>query len=54
MNVFMLLKEKETPFCAKFFAVLTIAYALSPIDLIWVIVLLFVIKAIVTKVSGSQ
>lgn len=32
--VFIALKKKETPFWAKFFAVLTIAYALSPIDLI--------------------
>lgn len=28
------MKKKETPFIAKFFAILTLGYALSPIDLI--------------------
>ena len=32
--VFLALKHKETPFLAKFLAGLTVAYALSPIDLI--------------------
>lgn len=32
--VFIALKKKETPRIAKFFAALTIVYALSPIDLI--------------------
>ena len=32
--VFLALKAKETPCLAKFFAFLTVAYALSPIDLI--------------------
>ena len=32
--VFLSLKDAETPFIAKFFAALTVAYALSPIDLI--------------------
>ncbi len=32
--VFIALKDKETPFIAKFFAGITIGYALSPIDLI--------------------
>lgn len=32
--IFIALKKKETPFLAKFFAALTIIYALSPIDLI--------------------
>ena len=32
--VFLALKEKETPFYAKALAALTVAYALSPVDLI--------------------
>lgn len=32
--VFIAIKRRETPFSAKIFAALTIAYALSPIDLI--------------------
>jgi len=32
--VFMALKKKETPILAKIFAVITVIYALSPIDLI--------------------
>ena len=32
--VFLALKEKETPVLAKIFAAITVAYALSPIDLI--------------------
>lgn len=32
--VFIAMRKKETPFIAKLFAALTIAYALSPIDLI--------------------
>lgn len=32
--VFLALKAKETPFLAKLLAFLTVAYALSPIDLI--------------------
>ena len=32
--IFIALKQKETPFAAKFLATLTVAYALSPIDLI--------------------
>ena len=32
--VFLALKDKETPAAAKIFAALTVAYALSPIDLI--------------------
>ena len=32
--VFIAIKRRETPFAAKIFAALTIAYALSPIDLI--------------------
>ena len=32
--VFLCLKDKETPFIAKIIAGLTVAYALSPIDLI--------------------
>ncbi|MPN47499.1 hypothetical protein SDC9_195101 [bioreactor metagenome] len=32
--IFIALKKRETPLIAKFFAVITIAYALSPIDLI--------------------
>ena len=32
--VFLALKDKETPFTAKIFAGITVAYALSPIDLI--------------------
>lgn len=32
--VFLALKKKETPVIAKLFALLTIAYALSPIDFI--------------------
>ena len=32
--IFIALKHKETPFAAKFFAAITIVYALSPIDLI--------------------
>lgn len=32
--VFLTLKDKQTPFAAKITAALTIAYALSPIDLI--------------------
>jgi len=32
--VFLALKKKETPFIAKFFALITVAYALSPIDLV--------------------
>jgi uncharacterized membrane protein YkvA (DUF1232 family) len=32
--VFIALKHKDTPFMAKFFAGITIIYALSPIDLI--------------------
>lgn len=32
--VYLALKDKETPWPAKIFAALTIAYALSPIDLI--------------------
>ncbi|MDO4500120.1 MAG: DUF1232 domain-containing protein [Erysipelotrichaceae bacterium] len=32
--VFLSLKDKETPFIAKIFAFITVAYALSPIDLI--------------------
>ncbi len=32
--VFLALKKKETPWYAKIFAILTVAYALSPIDLI--------------------
>lgn len=32
--LFLSLKSKETPFAAKFFAGLAVAYALSPIDLI--------------------
>ena len=32
--VFIALKDKETPWAAKLFAAITVAYALSPIDLI--------------------
>lgn len=32
--VFIALKDRDTPFLAKFFAALTVGYALSPIDLI--------------------
>ena len=32
--VFLALKDKETPFIAKIFAGITVAYALSPIDLV--------------------
>ncbi|MDO5601788.1 MAG: DUF1232 domain-containing protein [Oscillospiraceae bacterium] len=32
--VFLSLKDKETPFIAKLFAAITVAYALSPVDLI--------------------
>lgn len=32
--VFLALKDKETPLMAKVFAALTVAYALSPIDII--------------------
>lgn len=32
--VFLALKDKETPFIAKLFAGITVAYALSPIDLV--------------------
>lgn len=32
--VYLSLKDKRTPFIAKFLAVLTVGYALSPIDLI--------------------
>ncbi|MBR5301448.1 MAG: DUF1232 domain-containing protein [Clostridia bacterium] len=32
--IFLALKDRETPWIAKLFAVLTMAYALSPIDLI--------------------
>ena len=32
--VFLSMKKPETPWYAKFFAVVTVAYALSPIDLI--------------------
>lgn len=32
--VFLSLKDKETPLLAKLFALLTVTYALSPIDLI--------------------
>lgn len=32
--VFLALKDKETPFIAKVFAGITVAYALSPIDLV--------------------
>lgn len=32
--VFLALKKKETPIIAKVFAALTIAYALSPVDLV--------------------
>lgn len=32
--VFLALKERETPLIAKIFAAMTVAYALSPIDLI--------------------
>lgn len=32
--IFLALRDKETPAAAKFFAFLTVAYALSPIDLI--------------------
>lgn len=32
--IFLALKDKETPVSAKIFAAITVAYALSPIDLI--------------------
>lgn len=32
--IFLALKDKETPFLAKIFAAITVAYALSPIDFI--------------------
>lgn len=32
--IFFALKDKETPFIAKIFAAITVAYALSPIDLV--------------------
>ena len=32
--VFLALKDKETPLIAKIFAAITVAYALSPVDLI--------------------
>lgn len=32
--VFLCLKDKDTPFAAKFFAAITICYALSPVDLV--------------------
>lgn len=32
--IFLALKDKDTPIIAKFFACITVAYALSPIDLI--------------------
>ncbi len=32
--IFLALKDKETPIVAKIFAAITVAYALSPIDLI--------------------
>ncbi|MDY3828016.1 MAG: DUF1232 domain-containing protein, partial [Clostridium sp.] len=32
--LFLALKDKETPILAKIFAVIAVAYALSPIDLI--------------------
>ena len=33
-TIFLALKDKETPFLAKVFAGITVAYALSPIDFI--------------------
>lgn len=33
-TIFLSLKDKETPIIAKIFAVITVAYALSPVDLI--------------------
>ena len=30
--VFLALKDEETPWAAKFFAALTVVYALSPVD----------------------
>ena len=33
-TIFLSLKDKETPIIAKIFAAITVAYALSPIDLI--------------------
>lgn len=32
--VFLALKDKDTPFCAKMMAAVTVGYALSPVDLI--------------------
>lgn len=32
--IFLALKDKETPFMAKLFAGITVAYALSPVDLV--------------------
>jgi uncharacterized membrane protein YkvA (DUF1232 family) len=32
--LFLALKDKRTPFLAKFFAAITVVYALSPVDLI--------------------
>ena len=32
--VFLALKDKQTPFVAKIFATITVAYAVSPIDLV--------------------
>ena len=32
--VFLALKDRKTPFLAKFFAAITVVYALSPVDLI--------------------
>ncbi len=33
-TIFLALKDKDTPIIAKFFAGITVAYALSPIDLV--------------------
>lgn len=32
--IFLALKDKDTPFMAKLFAGITVAYALSPVDLV--------------------
>lgn len=32
--LFLALKDKRTPFLAKFFAAITVVYALSPVDLV--------------------
>lgn len=44
--VFIALKDKDTPIISKILAGITVAYALSPVVTIWILIVWLIIKII--------